>query len=76
MKTLRGTVTSDKMTQTASVKVTSLWQHPIYKKRVKRSKKYLAQNDLGAKTGDEVIIKESRPLSKLKRFVIAEVIKK
>lgn len=73
MKILKGKVVSDKMTKTAVVEVTSLWQHPIYKKRVKRSKRFLADNTIGAKTGDNVLMQESRPLSKLKRFVINKI---
>jgi small subunit ribosomal protein S17 len=71
MKTLQGSVTSLKNTKTATVTVTRSWQHPIYKKFVRRSKKYACHyEDLKLELGEEVVIKESRPLSKTKRFVV------
>jgi len=76
VKKLEGIVISDKMTGSAVVIVESAWQHPLYKKTVKRTKKYLVQNSLKAKTGDAVVITESRPLSAKIRFVISEIIKK
>lgn len=76
MKKLNGYVISDKMPKMAVVVVESAWRHPLYKKTVKRSKKFLVQNDLAAKTGDSVVIAETRPLSARKRFTITEVIKK
>ena len=63
MKILTGVVTSTKMTDTVSVKVSSSWTHPVYKKAVKRSKKYLADNPVGAREGDTVIIREGKPVS-------------
>ena len=76
MKTLKGLVVSDKMTKTAVVEVTSVTRHPIYHKRVKRSKKYLADNQIAAKVGEQVTMTETRPLSRLKRWSIKEIIKK
>lgn len=76
MKKLVGTVISDKMIKSAVVVVESAWQHPLYKKTVKRSKKYLVDNDKKAKSGDTVVISETRPLSAKKRFAITEIIKK
>lgn len=73
MKTLKGIVVSDKMTKTVTVKVISLWQHPLYSKRVKRSKRYLAHNEIDAKLGDSVVINESRPISRLKRWVVTKI---
>ena len=73
MKTFEGKVVSDKMTLTAVVEVVKLWTHPIYKKTVRRSKKYLAHNAVGAKLGDKVKIKSTRPVSRLKRWEIVEV---
>lgn len=75
MKTLVGQVTSDKMTKTVVVNVDVFWQHPLYKKRVKRSKKYLAHDELGAKVGQTVKIGEVKPISKRKRWQVLEVIK-
>lgn len=76
MKKLVGIVISDKMQKSAVVVVESAWRHPLYKKTVTRSKKYLVQNDQKAKTGDSVVITETRPLSKQKRFTITEIVKK
>lgn len=75
MKKLLGTVISDKMTGSAVVVVDSAWAHPLYKKIVKRSKKYLVDNSLKAKTGDHVEIGETRPVSRRKRFAITRIIK-
>lgn len=75
MKQLKGIVISDKMVGSAVVVVENVWRHPLYKKTVKRSKKYLVDNPQKAKTGDHVIIVETKPLSKKKRFTISEVLK-
>lgn len=75
MKKLQGTVQSLKNQQTATVLVTSRWQHPIYKKYVKRSKKYACHyQEMELALGDEVVIAETRPVSKTKRFKIVEKI--
>ncbi len=76
MKQFKGVVTSTKMEKSATVLIERLWQHPLYKKRIKRSKKYLVHNEVKAQEGDKVIIEECRPLSKRKRFKIIEVLKK
>lgn len=76
MKTFEGIVKSAKMQKTAVVEVLRMWQHPVYKKRVKRTKRYLAHNELEVKTGDRVTIAEIRPLSKLKRFKITNILSK
>jgi small subunit ribosomal protein S17 len=70
-KTLRGTVVSDKMTETAVVLVSRYVKHPKYKKYIKRSKKYHAHNAGNrAKEGDTVTIRSCRPMSKTKSFEI------
>jgi small subunit ribosomal protein S17 len=70
-KTLRGTVVSDKMQETAVVSVTRYMKHPKYKKYMKRSKKYHAHNPGNrAKEGEIVTIRSCRPLSKTKSFEI------
>lgn len=76
MKKLAGRVISDKMTGSAVVVVETSWAHPLYKKVVKRTKKYLVDNKKKAKEGDSVIISETRPMSSKKRFEISEIIKK
>lgn len=75
MKQFKGTVITKKTEKTATVLVERLWQHPLYKKRIKRSKKYLVHDDLGVKEGDRVIIQECRPMSKRKKFKIVKIIK-
>lgn len=72
-KKFKGVVVSDKMNKTRVVKVTRLWQDPLYKKKMKRSKKYLVHDELEVKEGDKVVIQECRPRSKKKRW---EIIKK
>jgi small subunit ribosomal protein S17 len=76
MKTLEGIVKSIKMQKTAVVEVMRTWQHPIYKKRVKRTKRYLAHNEMELQPGARVTMVETRPISKLKRFKITNVLSK
>jgi small subunit ribosomal protein S17 len=49
-------------------------RHPLYKKIVKKNKKIYADNNLKAKTGDTVKVRETRPLSKLKRFTTLKLL--
>lgn len=76
MKKLTGLVISAKFDQGAIVMVETSWRHPLYSKLVRRSKKYLVQNDVKATAGDNVEIEETRPLSARKRFKITKVVKK
>ena len=76
MKIIQATVISAKSLQSAVVVVETSWKHPLYLKTVKRSKKFLVQNDLQASVGDTVEIQETRPLSARKRFTITKIIKK
>ena len=70
-KTLRGTVVSDKMQETAVVQVNRFVKHPKYKKYLKRAKRYKVHNaNNKAKMGDVVTIRACRPLSKTKSFEI------
>ncbi len=72
---LVGTVTSDAMNKTISVSVEQLKIHPLYKKGVKRTKKFKAHDEQNrAKTGDVVRIRECRPLSRTKRWRLVEII--
>ena len=74
---LIGVVVSDKMDKTITVKVETYKKDPIYKKRVKYSKKYSAHDEENiAKVGDKVRLVATRPLSKTKRYELAEVIEK
>ena len=76
-KTREGFIVSDKMDKTVVVEVERMFRHPVYKRTIKRSKKYKAhdpQND--CRTGDRVIIEETRPLSKQKHWRVIEVIER
>ncbi len=73
IRTKKGIVVSDKMDKTAVVAVERLKVHSKYKKRFKVTKKYKAHNPENKfKIGDKVVIVESRPLSKDKRWKIVE----
>ena len=74
---LVGTVTSTKMQKTIVVKVTRATQHPLYRRVVRSGKKYYAHDESGeARVGDVVRIASTRPLSKLKRWRLKEVIQR
>ncbi len=73
---LVGKVMSAKMDKTVTVQVDRSFRHPIYKKVLKRSKRFLVHDELGVQPGDQVSIVESRPLSKRKRWVIEGVVKR
>jgi small subunit ribosomal protein S17 len=76
MKIVTATVISAKQINSAVVLVESSWKHPVYQKKIIRSKKYLVHNSVGAKEGDLVEITSSRPLSARKHFTITKIIKK
>lgn len=71
-----GVVSSDKMTKTVVVNVDRLVKHPIYRKYVRKRKKFMAHDEIGAKIGDKVRIVETRPLSARKRWRVVEIIQK
>lgn len=74
---IQGVVISDKTPKTIVVELTGYRKHPKYKKRVQfRSKYYAHDENVLAHLGDVVTIQESRPISKLKRFVLVSVDKK
>ena len=76
MRTKKGIITSAKMTGTVAVTVHRHAFHPIYKKRFRRSSKFLCDtNGLDLHEGDEVMIAETAPLSKRKYFKVTEIIK-
>ena len=76
-KTLVGIVVSDKMDKTVVVKVDNLVKHPAYKKYIKRSVTFKAHDEQNAcAQGDKVLIVESRPLSKDKRWRVREIVEK
>ena len=70
-----GTVVSDKMDKTVVVAVENRFPHPIYQKTVSRTTRYKAHDETNAcRVGDRVRITETRPLSRTKRWQVAEVL--
>ena len=70
-RVMQGVVVSDKMDKTVTVNVERRVMHPIYKKFIRRSKKYAAHDEANAyKNGDQVSIRECRPVSKRKRWEV------
>lgn len=75
MKIFIGKVVAVKTAKTATVSVERMTIHPLYKKRMKRSRKYQVHDEIGVKVGDNVKFADSRPYSKTKKWKISEVIK-
>ena len=75
-RTKTGVVVSNKMQKTVVVAVENLVKHGMYQKYIKRTSKFLAHADNALNVGDRVVIAESRPLSKRKRWAVREVIEK
>jgi small subunit ribosomal protein S17 len=72
-----GVVVSNKMQKTVVVAVENLVMHPMYQKYIKRTNKFLAHNERpDLNVGDRVVIEETRPLSKRKRWNVKEVVEK
>jgi len=72
-----GTVTSNKMQKSVVVTVERQTTHPLYKRVVRRSKNFLAHDEKGeCRVGDTVRIRETRPLSRRKRWRVVQVIAK
>ncbi|MCD4743001.1 MAG: 30S ribosomal protein S17 [Desulfobacteraceae bacterium] len=76
-KELNGQVISDKMDKSVVVRVERFVKHSVYKKYIKREKKYLAHDENNeCHIGDQVNIIETRPLSKNKYFRVKEIVRK
>ena len=72
-----GTVVSNKMDKTVVVMVERLVQHPLYKKYIRRRKKFMAHDEENAcREGDKVLIEETRPLSKHKRWRVRKILER
>ena len=69
---LSGVVVSDKQTKTVVVKVERRFTHPLLKKTVRRTKNYHAHDEKGHKVGDVVSIEETKPISRLKRWIVVD----
>lgn len=71
MRKLQGTIVSDKMNKTRVIEIARLKKHPLYKKYYKVTRRFKAHDEKNEyKTGEKVIIEETRPLSKDKRWKI------
>ena len=76
-KTQTGIVISDKMDKTVVVQVDRLVRHPVYKKYVRRRAKFKAHDENNTcQKGDRVVIRETRPLSKTKRWRVSQILEK
>jgi small subunit ribosomal protein S17 len=72
-----GVVVSNNMEKTVVVKVNRHAEHPLYGKRVIKSKKYVAHDEENVcRIGDQIRIRETRPLSKTKRWELVEIVRK
>jgi len=76
-KMLVGRVVSDKMDRSVTISIERTFQHPVYKKIVKKTSKIWAHDaENECRTGDKVKVMSTRPLSKLKRWRVVEIIKR
>ena len=72
---IEGVIISNKMQKTVVVRTTQSFRHPLYGKVVESRHKLVAHDELGCKVGDKVRVIESRPLSKTKRWMVAEIVR-
>lgn len=76
-KTLTGVVVSDKMDKTVVVQVERLVKHPVYQKYVRRRKRFAAHDENNdCRKGDTVLIRQSRPLSRSKRWRVSRILER
>ena len=73
---LTGVVTSNKMDKTAIVEISRTYRHKLYEKVVHSYKRVMAHDELGCEIGDRVLIVESRPISRHKHWVVAEILRR
>jgi small subunit ribosomal protein S17 len=73
---MTGVVTSNKMDKTVSVKITRRFRHRLYKKVIDRHISIKAHDELGCEIGDQVMVVEAKPISKTKRWVVEEIVRK
>ncbi len=64
------------MMKTVVVEISRTYRHPVYQKVVHSAKKVMAHDELGSKIGDEVLIVESKPISRKVRWVVQEILNK
>lgn len=70
---LEGVVMSNKMMKSVVVKITRTYRHPLYHKVVHSSETVVAHDELGCQVGDRVLIVESKPISRTKRWVVQSI---
>lgn len=75
MKPFKGQVTSAKTPKTVVVQVVKIKVHPLYKKRIKRLKKYHVHDEMGANPGDYIEFVSTKPWSRTKKWLVTRVIK-
>ena len=76
-KTLTGIVVSNKMEKSVVVSVERLVKHPVYQKYIRRKAKFMAHDEGNeCRIGDRVLLTETRPLSKQKRFKVSQILEK
>lgn len=73
---LEGVVISAKSAKTVMVRVDRSYRHPLYGKVIRSDKRYMAHDEIGCQPGDMVRMVESRPISKMKRWVVESVLRK
>jgi small subunit ribosomal protein S17 len=73
---MTGVVTSNKMEKSVVVEVTRTYRHTLYKKVVHTSKRVMAHDELSCEIGDHVRIVESQPISRRKRWVVEEILRR
>ncbi|KAJ7539084.1 hypothetical protein O6H91_11G076700 [Diphasiastrum complanatum] len=77
MKPVIGIVVSNKMQKSVVVAVDRLWKHPLYKKTVKKTSKFMAHDENNdCNIGDQVRLDPSRPLSKRKHWIVGDILKR
>jgi small subunit ribosomal protein S17 len=73
---ITGVVTSNKMEKTVVVEITRTYRHRLYKKVVSKRKHVMAHDELGCQIGDQVEIVESQPISRHKRWVVDQIVRR
>jgi small subunit ribosomal protein S17 len=73
---LNGVVVNNKMEKTVVVEITRRYRHPLYRKVVTSHKRVKAHDELACAIGDNVVIVETKPISKTKRWAVEEILKR
>jgi small subunit ribosomal protein S17 len=71
---LTGEVKQAKVEKTIRVQVDQTYRHPLYQKIIRKSRQYLVHDEIGCRPGDQVLIVESRPISKMKRWSVESIL--